>query len=44
MILLLCTGTFASVTGQTLRMDAGWTIPTWAYRIGAVEWQEDSKV
>jgi len=43
MIVLLCTGTFASVTGQTLRMDAGWTIPTWAYRIGAVEWQGDSQ-
>ena len=36
-ILQLCAGPFASVTGQTLRLDAGWTIPTWEYRIGAVE-------
>ena len=42
MIVLLCTGPFASVTGQTLRLDAGWTIPTWEYRVGAVDWQEDS--
>lgn len=37
MILLLCTGPFGSVTGQTLRMDSGWTLPTWEYRVGAVE-------
>jgi NAD(P)-dependent dehydrogenase (short-subunit alcohol dehydrogenase family) len=36
-IVQLCAGPFASLTGQTLRLDAGWTIPTWAYRIGAVE-------
>ncbi len=36
-ILQLCAGPFASLTGQTLRLDAGWTIPTWEYRIGAVE-------
>jgi NAD(P)-dependent dehydrogenase (short-subunit alcohol dehydrogenase family) len=37
-ILQLCApGAFASLTGQTLRLDAGWTIPTWEYRIGAVE-------
>jgi NAD(P)-dependent dehydrogenase (short-subunit alcohol dehydrogenase family) len=41
-VVLLCGGPFASVTGQTLRLDAGWTIPTWEYRVGAVEWQEDS--
>lgn len=37
MIVLLCAGPFGSVTGQTLRMDSGWTIPTWEYRVGAVE-------
>jgi NAD(P)-dependent dehydrogenase (short-subunit alcohol dehydrogenase family) len=41
-IVLLCISPFASMTGQTLRLDAGWTIPTWEYRVGAVEWQEDS--
>jgi NAD(P)-dependent dehydrogenase (short-subunit alcohol dehydrogenase family) len=41
-VVLLCGDPFASVTGQTLRLDAGWTIPTWEYRVGAVEWQEDS--
>jgi NAD(P)-dependent dehydrogenase (short-subunit alcohol dehydrogenase family) len=41
-VVLLCGDPFASVTGQTLRLDAGWTIPTWKYRVGAVEWQEDS--
>ncbi len=41
-VVLLCGAPFASVTGQTLRLDAGWTIPTWEYRVGAVEWQEDS--
>jgi NAD(P)-dependent dehydrogenase (short-subunit alcohol dehydrogenase family) len=40
MIVLLCVGPFACVTGQTLRMDAGWTLPTWEYRVGAVEWKE----
>ena len=42
MILLLCAGPFMSVTGQTIRMDAGWTVPRWEYRIGAVEWKEGS--
>lgn len=42
MILLLCAGFFGSVTGQTIRMDAGWTLPRWDYRIGAVEWKDDS--
>jgi len=42
MILLLCVGPFASVTGQTIRMDAGWTVPTWEYHVGAVEWKESS--
>jgi NAD(P)-dependent dehydrogenase (short-subunit alcohol dehydrogenase family) len=41
-IILLCGDPFASLTGQTLRLDSGWTIPTWEYRVGAVEWQEDS--
>lgn len=36
-IVLLCSGPFASVTGQTIAMDAGWTLPTWEYHIGAVE-------
>lgn len=39
-ILLLCGDTFAAVTGHTFRMDAGWTLPTWQYNIGAVEWKE----
>ncbi len=41
-IVLLCVGPFACVTGQTLRMDAGWTLPTWEYHVGAVEWKEGS--
>lgn len=41
-IVLLCGDTFAAVTGDTLRMDAGWTVPTWKYNIGAVEWKEGS--
>ena len=36
-ILQLCVGPFQSMTGQTLRLDAGWTIPTWEYHVGAVE-------
>ncbi|MGH8248173.1 MAG: SDR family NAD(P)-dependent oxidoreductase, partial [Gammaproteobacteria bacterium] len=40
MTVLLCAGPFASVTGQTLRMDAGWTVPTWEYHVGAVEWTD----
>lgn len=40
LIVLLCVGPFASVTGHTFRMDAGWTIPTWEYSLGAVEWKE----
>jgi NAD(P)-dependent dehydrogenase (short-subunit alcohol dehydrogenase family) len=42
MIVLLCVGPFAGVTGQTIRMDAGWTVPTWEYHVGAVEWKETS--
>jgi 3-oxoacyl-[acyl-carrier protein] reductase len=42
MTLLLCGDTFAAVTGDTLRMDAGWSLPTWQYNIGAVEWKEGS--
>ena len=41
-ILLLCAGPFGSVTGQTFRLDAGWTLPTWEYHIGPVEWKESS--
>lgn len=42
-IVLLCAHpAFAAVTGQTFRMDAGWTIPTWEYHVGAVEWEENS--
>lgn len=37
MIVLLCGHPFDSVTGQTVAMDAGWTLPTWDYHIGAVE-------
>lgn len=40
MILWLCASPFTSVTNQTIRMDAGCTVPTWEYRIGAVEWTE----
>lgn len=36
-IVLLCGDTFAALTGHTFRMDAGWTIPTWEYYVGAVE-------
>lgn len=42
LIILLCGDPFASLTGQTLRLDSGWTIPSWEYRPGTVEWQEDS--
>jgi NAD(P)-dependent dehydrogenase (short-subunit alcohol dehydrogenase family) len=42
LIVLLCAGPFSSMTGQTLRLDAGWTLPTWEYRVGAVEWVEDA--
>ncbi len=41
-VIALCGDPFSSLTGQTLRLDAGWTIPTWEYRVGAVEWQEES--
>jgi 3-oxoacyl-[acyl-carrier protein] reductase len=41
LILLLCGETLAAVTGHTFRLDAGWTIPTWQYSIGAVEWEGD---
>jgi len=40
-IVLLCSGPFDSVTGQTISMDAGWTLPTWEYHVGAVEWKEE---
>jgi NAD(P)-dependent dehydrogenase (short-subunit alcohol dehydrogenase family) len=42
MIVLLCGEPFAAMTGDTLRLDAGWTVPTWQYNIGAVEWKEAS--
>jgi NAD(P)-dependent dehydrogenase (short-subunit alcohol dehydrogenase family) len=35
----LCGETFATTTGHTFRLDAGWTIPTWQYTIGAVEYK-----
>ncbi|MBK8021168.1 MAG: SDR family oxidoreductase [Chloroflexi bacterium] len=39
LVLALCGETFATTTGHTFRMDAGWTIPTWQYQIGAVEYK-----
>jgi NAD(P)-dependent dehydrogenase (short-subunit alcohol dehydrogenase family) len=42
LVLALCGETFATTTGHTFRMDAGWTIPTWQYQIGAVEYKEDA--
>jgi NAD(P)-dependent dehydrogenase (short-subunit alcohol dehydrogenase family) len=39
LILALCGETFATTTGHTFRPDAGWTIPTWHYNLGAVEWE-----
>ncbi len=36
-VVLLCGETFAAMTGDTLRLDAGWTVPTWHYNIGAIE-------
>lgn len=36
-ILQLCAGPFGSLTGQTLRLDAGWTLPVWDYHVGPVE-------
>jgi NAD(P)-dependent dehydrogenase (short-subunit alcohol dehydrogenase family) len=36
-ILQLCAGPFSSLTGQTLRLDAGWTLPVWDYHVGPVE-------
>jgi NAD(P)-dependent dehydrogenase (short-subunit alcohol dehydrogenase family) len=39
LVLALCGETFATTTGHTFRMDAGWTIPTWEYHIGAVEYK-----
>lgn len=41
-ILLLCCGPFASVTGQTITMDAGWSLPKWDYPVGAIEWEGNS--
>ncbi len=37
MIVQLCGHPFNAVTGQTVVMDAGWTLPTWDYHVGAVE-------
>jgi NAD(P)-dependent dehydrogenase (short-subunit alcohol dehydrogenase family) len=37
MVVLLCGHPFDAVTGQTIVMDAGWTLPTWDYHVGAVE-------
>jgi NAD(P)-dependent dehydrogenase (short-subunit alcohol dehydrogenase family) len=37
MIVLLCGHPFDAVTGLTIVMDAGWTLPTWDYHVGAVE-------
>ena len=37
MIVLICGHPFDTVTGQTVVMDAGWTLPTWDYHVGAVE-------
>ncbi len=39
LVLALCGETFATTTGHTFRMDAGWTIPTWQYQIGPVEYK-----
>jgi NAD(P)-dependent dehydrogenase (short-subunit alcohol dehydrogenase family) len=36
-IIQLCAGPFGTFTGQTLRLDAGWTLPVWDYHVGAVE-------
>jgi NAD(P)-dependent dehydrogenase (short-subunit alcohol dehydrogenase family) len=42
LVLALCGNTFATTTGHTFRMDGGWTIPTWQYQIGAVEYKGDA--
>src|SRR5262249_54618762 len=39
LVLALCGETFATTTGHTFRLDAGWTIPTWQYTIGPVEYK-----
>jgi NAD(P)-dependent dehydrogenase (short-subunit alcohol dehydrogenase family) len=39
LVLALCGETFATTTGHTFRPDSGWTIPTWQYTIGAVEYK-----
>ncbi len=39
LVLALCGETFATTTGHTFRLDAGWTIPTWQYTIGAVDYK-----
>ena len=36
-VLQLCAGPFGTLTGQTLRLDAGWTLPVWDYHVGAVD-------
>jgi NAD(P)-dependent dehydrogenase (short-subunit alcohol dehydrogenase family) len=41
LVLAMCGETFATTTGHTFRLDAGWTIPTWQYTIGAVEYKGD---
>jgi NAD(P)-dependent dehydrogenase (short-subunit alcohol dehydrogenase family) len=40
-ILLLCGGPFASMTGQTLTLDAGWSLPKWGFSLGPVEWEDN---
>ena len=39
-VLLLCREPFASMTGQTLTLDAGWSLPKWNYSLGPVEWED----
>jgi 3-oxoacyl-[acyl-carrier protein] reductase len=39
-IVVLCSETCSAVTGITLRMDAGWTLPTWQHTVGAVDVRE----
>jgi NAD(P)-dependent dehydrogenase (short-subunit alcohol dehydrogenase family) len=43
LIVLLCEDPFASLTGQIIRLDGGWTLPTWEYRVGAVELEDNSR-
>ena len=39
-ILALCGDMFETTTGQTIRMDAGWSIRSTSYDVGAVEFEE----